>query len=64
LVESGTHVLFGSQLDAYGTGGITLAKLVLPRLRQGLLCLADRRIWENTCKPHVLMRFRVCDRHS
>jgi hypothetical protein len=45
LVENGTHVLFGSKLDAYETGEITLAKRVLPRLRQGMLCLADRNFF-------------------
>jgi len=42
LVENGTHVLFGSQMDGYHTSEIALAKKVLPRLRQGMLCLADR----------------------
>ncbi len=42
LVENGTHVLFGSQMDSYRTGEITLAKAVLPSLRKGMLCLADR----------------------
>jgi hypothetical protein len=45
LVENGTHVLFGSQLDAYTTGEITLAKTVLPSLRKGMLCLADRNFF-------------------
>src|ERR1700719_3153584 len=35
LVENGTHVLFGSQMDAYSTGEITLSKTVLPSLRKG-----------------------------
>lgn len=51
LVENGTHVLFGSQMDGYRTGEITLAKAVLPRLSKGMLCLADRNffgfaLWE------------------
>ena len=45
LVENGTHVLFGSQMDAYTTGEITLAKTVLPNLRKGMLCLADRNFF-------------------
>jgi len=45
LVENGTHVLFGSQMDAYATGEITLAKAVLARLRKGMLCLADRNFF-------------------
>lgn len=42
LVESGTHVLFGSQMASYATGEISLAKAVLPSLEKGMLCLADR----------------------
>jgi hypothetical protein len=45
LVENGTHVLFGSQMGTYGTGEITLAKGVLPSLRKGMLCLADRQFF-------------------
>jgi hypothetical protein len=45
LVENGTHVLFGSQVDAYAIGEITLAKKVLPSLRKGMLCLADRQFF-------------------
>jgi hypothetical protein len=45
LVESGTRVLFGSQMGAYGTGEIMLAKAVLPWLRKGMLCLADRQFF-------------------
>ena len=45
LVESGTHVLFGSQMGSYRTGEITLAKAVLPRLGKGMLCLADRNFF-------------------
>ena len=42
LVENGTHVLFGSRMADYATSEIALAKDVLPRLGQGMLCLADR----------------------
>jgi hypothetical protein len=45
LVENGTHVLFGSQMDSYRTGETTLAKAVLPRMRNGMLCLADRNFF-------------------
>lgn len=45
LVENGTHVLFGSQMDGYRTGEITLAKGVLPRLGKEMLCLADRNFF-------------------
>jgi hypothetical protein len=42
LVESGTHVLFGSVIGPYTDGETTLAHRVVPALRQGMLCLADR----------------------
>ncbi len=45
LVENGTHVLFGSKMEACTTGEITLAKAVLPRLQKGMLCLADRNFF-------------------
>jgi hypothetical protein len=45
LVENGTHVLFGSQMGGYQTGEITLAKAVLPSLKKGMLCLADRNFF-------------------
>ena len=42
LVENGTHVLFATQVGAYRTGEVTLAKDVIHGLRKGTLCLADR----------------------
>ncbi|MCX6373113.1 MAG: IS4 family transposase [Actinobacteria bacterium] len=42
LVENGTHVLFGSQMSGCRAGEVTLAQSVLPALREGMLCLADR----------------------
>jgi len=42
LVENGTHVLFGSRLAPYATGEVTLAYEVVPALKPGMLCLADR----------------------
>jgi hypothetical protein len=45
LVENGTHVLFGSRMAGVNTGEITLAKDVLPSLRKGMLCLADRNFY-------------------
>jgi hypothetical protein len=42
LLENGTHVLFASRMGSYATGEITLAKQVLPALKKGMLCLADR----------------------
>src|ERR1039457_3540298 len=45
LVESGTHVLFGTQMSGYRVGEITLAHKVLPALKEGMLCLADRNFY-------------------
>ncbi len=45
LVENGTHVLFASQMAGYETGEIRLARAVLPGLRKGMLCLADREFF-------------------
>lgn len=45
LVENGTHVLFGTRLANYATGEVTLAQEVVPALRKGMLCLADRNFF-------------------
>jgi len=45
LVENGTHVLFGSQMNGCATEVITLAKAVIPHLQKGMLCLADRNFF-------------------
>jgi len=45
LVESGTHVLFGSQMGACTTGEITLARTALGSLGAEMLCLADRNFF-------------------
>src|SRR4051812_39918403 len=42
LLENGTHILFAVALDAYHIAENTLARLVVPRLDKGMLCLADR----------------------
>jgi hypothetical protein len=42
LVETGTRVLFGSRMGPYLTSELTLAEEVLPLLKPGMLCLADR----------------------
>jgi len=45
LVETGTHVLFGTALGAYRQGEATLAEQVVPQLEAGMLCLADRNLF-------------------
>jgi hypothetical protein len=45
LVENGTHVLFGARLGGCADGETTLAHDVVPALRAGMLCLADRQFF-------------------
>jgi hypothetical protein len=42
LLESGTHVLFGTRTGGVRTSEYNLAKEVVPFLRKGMLCCADR----------------------
>jgi hypothetical protein len=42
LLENGTHVLLGGRMGSYATDEITLAQEVVPQLKPGMLCLADR----------------------
>ncbi|MBM3500265.1 MAG: IS4 family transposase [Armatimonadetes bacterium] len=55
LVESGTHVLFGTVLGAFRAGEVTLAAEVVTRLESGRLCLADRNFfgYELWCKAQA-----------
>ena len=51
LLENGTHVLWAARLSKYATDEITLAQGVVPALRPGMLCLADRffpsyKLWQ------------------
>jgi len=64
LVESGTHVLFGTQLAGYHTGEITLARGVIKNLRPGMLCLADRNffgfeLWQQARATGAELLWRV-----
>jgi hypothetical protein len=45
LVESGTHVLFASQVGGCRVGENTLAEPVVESLKEGFLCLADRNFF-------------------
>lgn len=64
LVESGTHVLFGTALGGYHTGEITLARQVIPHLRRGMLCIADRnffsfKLWQQAHGTGAELLWRV-----
>ena len=45
LVEGGTQVLFGTRLGAYGKSELALARTVVGKLQEGMLCLADRNFF-------------------
>lgn len=52
LLENGTRVLFAAHMDGCQSSEITLAGELLPFLKKGMLCLADRyflgyEIWES-----------------
>lgn len=64
LVENGTHVLFGSRMADYATSEVALAKSVLPSLRKGMLCLADRgfygfQLWKQAAATGADLLWRI-----
>jgi hypothetical protein len=64
LLENGTHVLWNARMAAYATDEITLARDVVPGLRKGMLCLADRflpsyELWQAAAKTGADLRWRV-----
>jgi hypothetical protein len=65
LLENGTHVLFATRMADYATGELKLAEQVVPALRKGMLCLADRffpsyKLWQQASQTgaHLLWRTR------
>ena len=64
LLENGTHVLWNARLAGYATDEITLARDVVPGLRTGMLCLADRffpsyELWRAAAKTGADLLWRV-----
>jgi hypothetical protein len=64
LLECGTHVLWGAQMDKYATGEVTLANTVVESLGQGMLCLADRlffsyKLWQKAASRGADLLWRV-----
>jgi hypothetical protein len=64
LLESGTHVLWAARMDKYATDEITLATAVVPALRKGMLCLADRffpayELWRKAAQTGAELLWRV-----
>lgn len=64
LAEIGTRVLFGTQMAGYTTSEIALSKTVLPNLKEGMLCLADRnffgfQMWKQAADTGAELLWRV-----
>lgn len=64
LLENGTHVLWGARMSRYSTDEITLAQDVVPALRPGMLCLADRffpsyQLWQAAARTGAALLWRT-----
>lgn len=66
LAEAGTHLIFAAELGRYKDSEIVLAEKVIPGLRKGMLCLADRlfpglALWQKAeaTGAHLLWRAKV-----
>ena len=64
LLENGTHVLWAARMGKYAIDEITLAQDVVPALRQGMLCLADRffpsyKLWQAAARTGADLLWRT-----
>src|ERR1700693_356174 len=64
LLVNGTHVLWGARMSKYRTAETTLAQQVLPALRPGMLCLADRffpgyKLWRMAARTRADLLWRI-----
>lgn len=64
LLENGTHVLWAAHMDQYATDELTLAEKVIPSLRTGMLCMADRffpscKLWRMAAKTGADLLWRT-----
>ena len=64
LLENGTHVLWAAHMDKYATDELTLAEKVIPSLRKGMLCMADRffpgyKLWRMAAKTGADLLWRM-----
>ena len=64
LLENGTHVLWAARMSKYATDEITLAQDVVPALRKGMLCLADRffpsyKLWQRVVRTGADLLWRT-----
>ncbi|MCW5979769.1 MAG: IS4 family transposase [Bryobacteraceae bacterium] len=64
LLENGTHVLWAARMGQYRTDEIALARDVVPALRKGMLCLADRffpgyKLWRTASQTGADLLWRT-----
>ena len=64
LLENGTHVLWAAHMDQYAIDELTLAERVIPSLRKGMLCMADRffpsyKLWGMAAKTGADLLWRT-----
>ena len=64
LLENGTHVLWAARMSKYATDEIPLAQDVVPALRKGMLCLADRffpsyKLWQAAARTGADLLWRT-----
>lgn len=64
LLENGTHVLFATRMADYATDELKLAEEVVPALRKGMLCLADRffpsyQLWQQASQTGAQLLWRT-----
>jgi Insertion element 4 transposase N-terminal/Transposase DDE domain len=64
LLENGRHVLWAAQMAPYATDEITLARQIVPALRPGMLCLADRffpsyQLWQAAAQTGADLLWRT-----
>ena len=64
LLENGTHVLWAARMSQYRTDEITLAQDVVPALRKGMLCRADRffpgyKLWRKAARTGAELLWRT-----
>lgn len=64
LLENGTHVLWAAHMDPYATDELTLAEKVIPSLRKGMVCMADRffpsyKLWRMAAKTGADLLWRT-----
>lgn len=64
LLENGTRILFAIAMGGYAKAENTLARMVVPRLTSGMLCLADRgffgyELWNEAVATGADLLWRV-----